>query len=260
MITAELPVVPAAPPPPALHRRAWVEDVLGASVSVNVRAVEPTRPEIQAAVAGVYAHLRRADEAVSTWRADVDLPSAPHRAVDETRSWLADITALCLEAEDRTDGLFRARRRSTGSGRAVLDPTAMVTGWAVAAAATHLDVVPDMSYSIGVRGDVVVGSGPGPSATAPTWRIEIEDPTGRGRIADVVHLRRGAVATAGASRRGGQVEDLWTGPAVIRAGSCTVIGPDLTWADVWATAARVDPEAVARLLPSRDPAYRLLVL
>ena len=38
----------------------------------------------------------------------------------------------------------------------------------------------------------------------------------------------------------------------------TVTGPDLMWADVWATAAWVDPTEAARLLVSRDPAFRLL--
>ena len=59
MITAEIPVAAAAPPPPALARRAWVEHVMGTAVSVHVRTVEPTRPDVVAAVGRVFAHLRR---------------------------------------------------------------------------------------------------------------------------------------------------------------------------------------------------------
>jgi thiamine biosynthesis lipoprotein len=40
----------------------------------------------------------------------------------------------------------------------------------------------------------------------------------------------------------------------------TVTGPDLVRADVWATAAWVDPERVARLIAERDTAYTLLHL
>ncbi len=259
MITAEIPVTPAAPPPPVLARRAWVEHVMGTAVSVHVRAVEPTRPDVVAAVGRVFAHLRRVDEVLSTWRADSDLLRLQHHETDEVHAWVADVTDLALEAEERTDGLFRAWRSRPG-GRVVFDPTGLVKGWAVAGAAAHLDVVPELAYSIGAGGDVVVGAGPGPSAAAPTWRIGLEDPLAPGRVADVVMLRRGAVATSGAAARGGHVVDPRTGRPVERPGSCTVTGPDLTWADVWATAAWVDPDRTRALLADRAPQYRLTVL
>lgn len=51
-----------------------------------------------------------------------------------------------------------------------------------------------------------------------------------------------------------------TGEGISRAGSCTVVGPDLLWADVWATAAWVDPARAGTLMASEDPAYRLIGL
>jgi thiamine biosynthesis lipoprotein len=259
VITAEIPVAPAAPPAPRLARRAWVEQVMGMPVSVHVRAVEPTRPDLEAGVARVFSHLRRVDAVLSTWRADSDLLRLQHGEADEVHAWVADVTELCLEAEERTDGLFRAWRRRPG-GRWSFDPTGLVKGWAVAAAAAHLDVVPEVAYSIGAGGDVVVGAGPGPSAAAPSWRIGIEDPRRAGRVARVVTVRRGAVATSGAAARGGHVVDPSTGRGITRAGSATVVGPDLLWADVWATAAWVDPSRAGALLRDRDPAYELVVL
>ncbi|NHA67030.1 FAD:protein FMN transferase [Phycicoccus flavus] len=259
MTTAEIPVAPAAPTPPVLGRRAWVEHVMGTAVSVHVRAVEPTRPDIEAAVGRVYAHLRRAEAVLSTWRPDSDLLRLQHGETDDVHAWVADVTELCLEAEDRTDGLFRAWRARPG-GRTVLDPTGLVKGWAVAAAAEHLAVVPEVAFAVGAGGDVVVGAGRGPVAAAPAWRIGLEDPRRAGAVADVVTVRRGAVATSGAAARGGHVIDPRTGGPVTRAGSATVVGPDLTWADVWATAAWVDPEHAGRLLGERDPSYRLVLL
>lgn len=50
------------------------------------------------------------------------------------------------------------------------------------------------------------------------------------------------------------------GTPVTRPGSATVVGPDLLWADVWATAAYVDPERAAALLRDRNPEYRLHAL
>lgn len=259
MITAEIPVAPAAPPPPALARRAWVEHVMGTAVSVHVRALEPTRPDIEAAVARVYAHLRRVDAVLSTWRADSDLLRLQHGETDEVHAWVSDVAELSLEAEDRTDGLFRAWRHRD-RGRTVFDPTGLVKGWAVAGAGAHLDVVPELAWSIGAGGDVAVGAGTGPSAAAPSWRIGLADPVRPGRVADVVTLRRGAVATSGAAERGGHVVDPRTGRPVLRPGSVTVVGPDLAWADVWSTAAWVDPGRARRLMADRDPSFRLLVL
>ena len=259
MITAEIPVTPAAPTPPRLARRAWVEQVMGMPISVHVRAVEPTLPDIEAGVARVFAHLRKVDAVLSTWRADSDLLRLQHGETDEAHPWVADVTELCLEAEERTDGLFRAWRRRPG-GRLSYDPTGLVKGWAVGAAAAHLDVVPEIAYSIGAGGDIVVGAGRGPSAAAPSWRIGIEDPRHPGVVARVVTVRRGAVATSGGAARGAHVVDPRTGWGVTRSGSATVVGPELLWADVWATAAWVDPTRAERLMADRDPSYSLVTL
>ncbi len=259
MITAEIPVTPAASAPPRLTRRAWVEQVMGMPVSVHVRAVEPTRPDLTAGVARVFANLRKVDAVLSTWRSDSDLLRLQHGEIEEAHAWVADVTELCLEAEERTDGLFRAWRRRPGA-RLAYDPTGLVKGWAVAAAAAHLDVVPEISYSIGAGGDIVVGAGPGPSAAAPTWRIGIEDPRRPGAVARVVSVQRGAVATSGAAARGAHVVDPRTGRGIGRDGSATVVGPDLLWADVWATASWVDPARAVTLMAQRDPDYSLLTL
>ncbi|HYN29926.1 MAG TPA: FAD:protein FMN transferase [Dermatophilaceae bacterium] len=245
---------------PVLGRRAWVEHVMGMPVSVHVRAVDPDRPDIQAALDGLHAHLRRVDEVLSTWRADSDLLRLQFGEVgtEQVHAWVADVTELCLEAEDLTDGLFCAWRSRDG-GRLAFDPTGLVKGWGVAGAAAHLEVVDQVAWCVGAGGDLLAGTGRG-VRTPPAWRIGIQDPRDATRVADVLTLTRGAVATSGAAVRGAHVLDPRTGRPVVRAGSTTVSGPDLVRADVWATAAWVDPVQAARLMQARDPAYRLLVL
>lgn len=128
MITAEIPVTPAAPAPPVLARRAWVEHVMGMPVSIHVRAVEPSRPDVERAVDRVVAHLHRVDAALSTWRSDSDLLRLQHgelATTSEVHGWVSDVTELCLEAEERTDGLFSAWRRRDG-GRRVFDPLSLI--------------------------------------------------------------------------------------------------------------------------------------
>ncbi|KGN40489.1 FAD:protein FMN transferase [Knoellia aerolata] len=261
MITGEVPVRAArgdrhrAP----WGRRAFVRQLMGLPVSVHVRAEQPDRSDVAAAADRVFAHLRRVDRVLSTWRADSDLLRLQHGELDdgEAHPWLAEVVELSLEAEDRTDGLFRAWRSRDG-GRVAFDPLGLVKGWAVAGAAAHLDTVPAISYSIGAGGDIVVGAGRGMGGGEPVWRIGIEDPADRTRVLDVVSLTRGAVATSGATARGAHIVDPRTGQGLSRAGSATVVGPDLMWADVWATAAFVDPAQAARLMSRKDPAYRLI--
>ena len=250
-----------APAPAATTRRAWVEVVMGTAVSVHVRALDPASSEVEAAVTRVFGHLRRVDAVLSTWRADSDLLRLQHGEAEgeELHAWVADVAALCLEAEERTDGLFSAWRHRPDGGTS-FDPTGLVKGWAVAGAAAHLEVVPGLSWAVGAGGDVVVGTGRGlPDDRAP-WRVGVEDPRDARRVAEVVELHRGAVATSGAARRGAHVVDPATGEGVGRAGSVTVVGPDLMWADVWATAAWVDPDRARGLLAISDPEYRLLVV
>ena len=112
---------------PVLARRAWVEEVMGMPVSVHVRAVDPARDDLAAGVARVFDHLRRVDSVLSTWRADSDLLRLQHGEVDAGHALLADVTDLCLEAEDRTDGLFQACDRRQ-EGRLTFDPTGLVKG------------------------------------------------------------------------------------------------------------------------------------
>jgi thiamine biosynthesis lipoprotein len=257
--TAEVPVRPPLAAP-VLGRRAWVQHVMGVPVSVHVRAVHPSRPDVEAAVTRVFGHLRRVDSVLSTWRADSDLLRLQFGELGpgESHAWVADVTELCLEAEDLTDGLFSAWRSRDGS-RTAFDPTGLVKGWAVAGAAAHLETVDQVAWCVGAGGDLVAGTGRG-VPTPPPWRVGVEDPRGRTRVAEVVTLTRGAVATSGNAARGAHVLDPRTGRLVERPGSATVTGPDLTRADVWATAAWVDPERAARLMEARDPAYRLVVL
>lgn len=265
MITAEVPVRRRAPAglTPVLGRKAFVEQVMGMPVSIHVRASEPTRPDIAAAVERAFAHLRRVDEVFSIWRADSDLLRLQHgevEAADEgTHPWLGEVVELCLEAEDRTDGLFSAWRSRPG-GRTTFDPTGIVKGWAVVGAAAHLEVVEEITWCLGAGGDIAVGAGRGLHGVDPVWQIGIEDPGDRRQVADVVTLSRGGIATSGAAARGAHVTDPRTGEGIERAGSATVVGPDLMWADVWATAAWVAPDQARRLLADRDPDYRLITL
>jgi len=85
-------------------------------------------------------------------------------------------------------------------------------------------------------GDVILACA---RTDTPDWSIGIEDPRDRQRLVMTLPMRRGAVATSGIAARGQHIVDPSTGRPPTGLLSATVIGPSLTWADVYATAAVV---------------------
>jgi thiamine biosynthesis lipoprotein len=232
---------------------------MGMPVSIHVRAADPGRLDIQAAVANAYAHLRHVDAVLSPWRRDSDLLRV-RRGELETASahpWLAEVTALAARAESVTDGLFTTVLTGP-DGTTGFDPTGLAKGWAVEGSSAYLQVVDRISFCINAGGDLTIGMGRNLAGSASTWRIGIQDPGDPMATVNVVEVSDGAVASSGGSARGAHVIDPRTGRAIDRPGSVTVIGPDLVWADVWATAAWVDPCEATRLMAVSHPAYRLV--
>ncbi len=72
---------------------------------------------------------------------------------------------------------------------------------------------------------------------AEPWRVGIEDPRDPTRVLAVVPVHTGAVATSGAAHRGAHIIDAVTGEVPAGVASVTVVAPDLTSADIDATAA-----------------------
>jgi FAD:protein FMN transferase len=239
-----------------MPRRAFVEQIMGMPISIHVREPRPM-PETDVAVAQVFSTLRRVDEVFSTWRADSDLMRIRRGDLEpgDAHPWLAEVQGLCVDAQERTGGLFSAAYDRVGG----YDPTGLVKGWAVEQAAAHLAHVPTISFCINAGGDILAGLGRDAGAS-PAWRLGIEDPRDRTHVSAMVPLRVGGLATSGAAARGAHVVDPRDGLPVDRPGSASVWGPSLMWADIWATALYVDPGLGAETLSRVDPAYHCLVL
>jgi FAD:protein FMN transferase len=61
-----------------------------------------------------------------------------------------------------------------------------------------------------------------------------------------VALCEGGLATSGTAARGAHLHDPGTQTFMEQKGSVTVVGPNLMWADVWATALFVGPASLPR--------------
>jgi thiamine biosynthesis lipoprotein len=145
----------------------------------------------------------------------------------------------------------RSRRPGPGSlleGTEALDPSGLVKGWSVGRAAQILEEAGARNYCLNAGGDIVMRGCPFPELY---WRIGIQHPLQRDKLAAVVAVTNRAIATSGAYERGNHIVDPHTGRPPDDVLSVTIVGPDLATADAYATAAyamgKAGPAWTARL-------------
>jgi thiamine biosynthesis lipoprotein len=218
-----------------LDRRAWVVQVMGLPVSVHLRGPGVRSDAVAARVEAVFAELRTVDELFSTYRPESVIGRMAGRMPDPATAdpVVREVVELCELARTRTDGWFDARRLPLPAGGTGFDPSGLVKGWAVERAARWLADLGDHDLCLNAGGDVLLRTGPG----RPAWRVGVEDPADPQRLLDVLELRCGAVATSGTARRGAHIVDPHADRPATALRSVTVVGPELLWADVYATAA-----------------------
>jgi thiamine biosynthesis lipoprotein len=168
---------------------------------------------------------------------------------------VAEVLAIAEQARIESAGAFDVRRPGA-DGAVRLDPSGVVKGWAVQRAAAAFEDLEDTDFCLSAGGDMVCRT---QHPTSPGWRIGIEDPHDPGRIVAVVPVRNGAVATSGSAHRGAHIEDPRTGEVPGSLASVTVIGDDLTWVDIEATAAFVLGDGAAAWLAGRAGRTGLIV-
>ncbi len=244
-----------------LPRRAWVAQVMSLPISIHLRGPVAESGEASDLVAEAFDDLRADEDLFSIWR-----PDSPASRVRDGRDQLADapprlrqVAALCELAGQRTGGAFSAWLPDA-SGVLRFNPTGLVKGWAVQQAferlAARLRRFGAHDLMINAGGDIAAACA---RTDTPDWVIAIEDPRDRSRMLRSLHLRTGAVATSGTAARGAHIVDPATGRPVESLLSATVIGPELTWADVYATAAFVKGPSAVGWLATLDQHAALLV-
>ncbi|GAA3154954.1 FAD:protein FMN transferase [Streptomyces echinatus] len=220
---------PASAPEVARH----AEEVMGTVFSFDVRGGEPAA--VREALAEAVAGLHRADAVFSTYREDSDVSrlARGELSVERCAPEVAEVLELAAEAERVSEGWFSTRYQGSP------DPTGIVKGWAAERAARTVGKVEGVhGVSVNGGGDVQLLGAPEPRRA---WRVGVADPLRPGGLAAVISAagtEELAVATSGTAERGAHIMDPRTGrPAVTDLVAVTVVGPRLTWADCWATAA-----------------------
>jgi len=211
------------------------EEMWGTVCSIDVRDnVDP------AAVDACFEWFTRVDELFSTWRTGTEIMriGRGELASADAAPEVQEVLALSEQMRLETDGAFDIRAAARAGvppapGRAPLDPSGVVKGWAVERAGVILRDAGAECFMINAGGDVVTRGAP---AGSDGWRIGIQHPWERDRVAAVVRARDMAVATSGRYERGDHVLDPRTGKPATGFASVTVVGADLAVADAFATA------------------------
>ena len=234
-----------------------VEQVMGMPISLALRGRHADDVRADAAWAAALASLREADAVFSTYRTGsvISRLDRGDLALADCPQEVAEVLAIAEQARVESDGAFDVHRPGE-DGTVRLDPSGVVKGWAVQRAAAAFEALEDTDFCLSAGGDMVCRTR---EPESPGWRIGIEDPHEPGRIVAVVPVRNGAVATSGTAHRGAHLEDPRTGAAPAALASVTVVGDDLTWVDIEATAAFVLGDAAAAWLAGRGGRTGLIV-
>ena len=211
-----------------------VEPCWGTVIGVHVDdAIDP------GVVDDVFAWFRRVDDLFSTWRAETEISriGRGELAVADAAPDVQEVLVACEQLRRETRGAFDITIGGRAEvaprpGLAPLDPSGFVKGWALERAVEMLEAAGASRCSVNGGGDVVVRG----SAATP-WRIGIQHPWQRDKVAEVLTIGSGAVATSGRVERGDHVIDPRTCRPATGLVSVTVVGPDLGVADALATAA-----------------------
>jgi thiamine biosynthesis lipoprotein len=211
-----------------IHR--YVDHVMGMPISLALRGRHAADDAAHGAWAEAMAALHDVDRVFSTYRDDscISRLGRGEITVEDCPPEVAEVLTLGELAREQSGGAFDVRRGG------VLDPSGVVKGWAVERAAKPLRALADTDFCLSAGGDLVCRT---VDLETPAWRIGIEDPQAPDRVVAVVPVRNGAVATSGTVHRGAHLVDARTGLVPEGVASVTVVGPDLTWADLDATAA-----------------------
>ena len=203
-----------------------VAPVMGTTVSIDVRDDDVRTAALQAAVQT----LRELEARFTTYRDDSEIKriGRGELQVAEAHPDVREVLNACAVLRAETDGAFDAWR----NGR--LDPSGYVKGWAAERAADVLRDHGATHFALNLGGDVICAGGASPN---PAWRVGIRHPADPARMALVIGLTDGAVATSGSYERGEHIVDARTGRPANAWRSITVLSPDLATADAAATAA-----------------------
>jgi thiamine biosynthesis lipoprotein len=198
---------------------------MGMPIQIDLRDVGVDPQALDAA----FEWLRGVDDSFSTFKpgSEISRLARGELTISQCRPEVDEVLTRCAQLREETGGFFSVR----AGGK--LDPSGLVKGWAVGRAAGILSDAGARNFAINAGGDIVLR---GRAAPGEPWRIGIQHPLERDKVAAVLAGEDIAIATSGEYERGAHVLDPHTGRPPAGLLSATIVGPDLATADAYATA------------------------
>ncbi|PDH93178.1 thiamine biosynthesis protein [Oenococcus oeni] len=199
---------------------------------------EVTREVILGRAKKIHEWLVLVDHIFSPFRTNSELTLYNHRKIEMTGTNLLfqEVFALSIWAKEMTQGLFSAN--FVGK----YNPTGAVKGWAIEKA-ERIQLAPLLSdpnfvaVNLNGGGDMQFSSS---DKHNWQWGIGIVNPFDNKKVISCFRMKNGAIATSGTSQRGEHLFNSSTGRAIPEKNfnviSSSVIGSELTYSDIWATA------------------------
>jgi thiamine biosynthesis lipoprotein len=207
-----------------------VEFVMGMAVSIDIR--DPATPP--AAIGDVVDWLHHVDRTFSTHKSESPI-SAIGRGeldLDDAGDEIRDVLRLCEALRLDSNGVFDAFEVPAPNGTR-FDPSGLVKGWSIERAAELLERHGCRNFCLNAGGDIAIRGNP--TGNDP-WRVGVRHPAEAHQLALVINAhQRLAIATSATYERGAHIIDPRTGQYTTELASVTVVGPDLTFADAYAT-------------------------
>jgi FAD:protein FMN transferase len=237
-----------------------VEFVMGMAVSIDLRDdLRDDRDGGDGAIAAVVDWLHHVDATFSTYKTESPISKLGMgtATLAEMSQEILGVLALCEELHDDTGGAFDAMAVPAPNGSR-LDPSGVVKGWSIERAADLLEAHGARNFCINAGGDIALRGEPRPGEP---WRIGVRHPDDASKSAAVLHgAGRLAIATSATYERGAHIIDPSTGEPTADLASVTIVGPDLTYADAYATSVFVMGVDGLNWLVERHPDYAGFVI
>jgi thiamine biosynthesis lipoprotein len=218
-----------------------VEHVMGMPISIDVRDADADSGALDLA----FEWFRLVDQRFSTYQTSSEISRLNRGRLDlkDAHPDVQYVLRRCEEIRTESDGYFDTRaaglpdevaQRFGVQTAGAVDPSGFVKGWSVDRAAEILEDAGIRNFSINAGGDALVRGRPGEESH---WRIGIQHPLIKDKLAAVVPATDLAIATSGTYERGAHIIDPYTGAPPAGVLSVSIVGPELGTADAYATAA-----------------------
>jgi FAD:protein FMN transferase len=231
-----------------------VEFVMGMAVSIDIRDEVP-----HGALDEVVQWLHHVDKTFSTYKSDSPISrfGTGDATLEEMSDEIITVLALCEELYEDTDGAFDVFAVPAPNG-SHFDPSGVVKGWSIERAAEMLERNGASNFCINAGGDIAIRGNP---QLGEPWRIGIRHPDEPVNSAAVLGgAGRLAVANSATYERGAHIIDPSTREPTADLASVTIVGPDLTYADAYATAVFVMGIEGPNWLVEHHPEYAAFII